>query len=118
MFQNLQNLLQIWQNHHQKDLAEKVIHAQHRRSVNILCSTHVHMDHHNCLETIIIKGRPPEIEKIENLHAVFGFVVSYPVFVPLAGAICRIIVLAPLFRHFYRTYLRWILWRRKSRDAY
>ena len=50
--------------HHQKDLAEKVIHAQHRRSVNILCSTHVHMDHHNCLETIIIKGRPPDIEKI------------------------------------------------------
>jgi len=50
--------------HHQKDLAEKVIHAQHQRQVNILCSTHVHMDHHNCLETIIIKGRPPEIEKI------------------------------------------------------
>lgn len=50
--------------HHQKDLAEKVIHAQHQRQVNILCSTHVHMDHHNCLETIIIKGRPSEIEKI------------------------------------------------------
>jgi len=50
--------------HHQKNLAEKVIHAQHQRQVNILCSTHVHMDHHNCLETIIIKGRPPEIEKI------------------------------------------------------
>jgi CopG family nickel-responsive transcriptional regulator len=50
--------------HHQKDLAEKVIHAQHQRHVNILCSTHVHMDHLNCLETIIIKGRPPEIEKI------------------------------------------------------
>jgi len=60
----------------------------------------------------------PEIEKIENLHAVFGFVASHPIFVPLAGAFCRITVLAPLFRLFYRAYLRWILWRRKSRDAY
>jgi len=50
--------------HHQKDLAEKVIHAQHRRHVNILCSTHVHMDHSNCLETIIIRGRPSEIGEV------------------------------------------------------
>ena len=60
----------------------------------------------------------PEIEKIENLHAVFGFVVSYPVFFPLARTLCRITTLAPVFRLLYRGYLRWILWRRKSRDAY
>lgn len=57
-------VLAIVFDHHQKGLAEKVIDVQHRRQVNILCSTHVHMDHHNCLETIIIKGSPPEIEKI------------------------------------------------------
>jgi len=60
----------------------------------------------------------PEIEKIENLHAVFGFVVSYPVFFPLARVLCHITTLAPVFRLLYRAYLRWILWRRKSRDAY
>ncbi len=62
--QDVVGVLVIVFDHHQKDLAEKVIHAQHQHHVNILCSTHVHMDHHNCLETIIIKGRPPEIEKI------------------------------------------------------
>jgi len=62
--QDVVGVLVIAFDHHQKDLAEKVIQAQHRRYVNILCSTHVHMDHDNCLETIIIKGRPPEIEKI------------------------------------------------------
>jgi radical SAM superfamily enzyme YgiQ (UPF0313 family) len=62
--------------------------------------------------------RQPEIEKIENLHAVFGFVTAYPVFLPLAAAICRITAAAPFFRFFYRVYLRWILWRRKSRDSY
>lgn len=62
--EDVAGVLVIVFDHHQKDLAEKIINAQHCRYVNILCSTHVHMDHHNCLETIIIKGRPPEIEKI------------------------------------------------------
>jgi len=62
--------------------------------------------------------RQPEIDKIENLHAVFGFVVGRPLVFPLAKAICRISALGPLFRLFYRVYLRWILRRRRSRDAY
>ncbi len=57
-------VLSISYNHHQRKLAEKIIHTQHSRYVNILCSTHVHLDHHNCLETIIIRGTPSEIEKI------------------------------------------------------
>lgn len=60
----------------------------------------------------------PEVGKIENLHAVFGFVVGCPAFFPLARALCRFESLSPFFRVFYRVYLRWILWRRKSRDAY
>ncbi len=57
-------VLSITYDHHQRELAEKLVHTQHSRYVNILCSTHVHLDHDNCLETIIIKGRPFEIEKI------------------------------------------------------
>jgi CopG family nickel-responsive transcriptional regulator len=57
-------VMSITYDHHQRELAERIIHAQHSRYVNILCSTHVHLDHDNCLETIIMKGNPPEIEKI------------------------------------------------------
>ncbi|NIM65432.1 MAG: nickel-responsive transcriptional regulator NikR [Candidatus Latescibacteria bacterium] len=57
-------ILSISYDHHQRDLTERIMHAQHSRYVNILCSTHVHLDHNNCLETIIMKGSPPEIEKI------------------------------------------------------
>lgn len=57
-------VLTICYDHHQRDLAQKVLEAQHSRFVNVLCNTHVHLDHDNCLETIIIKGRPGEIEKI------------------------------------------------------
>lgn len=57
-------VLTISYDHHQKDLTEKIVEIQHRRYINILCATHVHLDHDNCLEVIIIRGRPPEIEKL------------------------------------------------------
>lgn len=50
--------------HHQRDLAAKMIEIQHNNTAAILCSTHVHLDHSNCLESIILKGTPREIEKI------------------------------------------------------
>ena len=59
-------VLTISYDHHQRGLTQKILDIQHSRYVNILCSTHVHMDHHNCLEVIIIKGKPPEIERIRN----------------------------------------------------
>jgi CopG family nickel-responsive transcriptional regulator len=40
------------------------VEIQHSRYTNVLYATHVHIDHHNCLETIVIKGRPSEIERI------------------------------------------------------
>lgn len=57
-------VLTISYDHHQRDLADRIIDIQHRRYVNVLCTTHVHLDHDNCLEVIIIKGKPPDIEKM------------------------------------------------------
>jgi len=57
-------VLSIIYDHHQRELAQKLIDIQHDGHVHVLCSTHVHLDHHNCLETIILQGHPPEIEHI------------------------------------------------------
>ncbi|WP_457638829.1 nickel-responsive transcriptional regulator NikR [Persephonella sp.] len=57
-------VLTVIYDHHQRELTQKMIDIQHSRYVNIMCTTHVHLDHHNCLETIIIKGKPSEIENI------------------------------------------------------
>jgi CopG family nickel-responsive transcriptional regulator len=57
-------VLTIGYDHHQRGLTQKIVDAQHSAYVNILCSTHVHLDHHHCLEAIIIKGRPRDIESI------------------------------------------------------
>ena len=57
-------VLTISYDHHQRGLSQKILDVQHTRHVNILCTTHVHLDRDNCLEIIIIKGRPREIEQI------------------------------------------------------
>jgi CopG family nickel-responsive transcriptional regulator len=57
-------VLTISYDHHQRELSDRLIEIQHSRYANVLCSTHVHLDHDNCLETIVIKGRPSEIERI------------------------------------------------------
>lgn len=67
-------VLTIVYDHHQRDLTRQIMDVQHRDFVHVIATTHVHMDHHNCLETIIIRGRPVEIERlaleIEGLRGV------------------------------------------------
>jgi CopG family nickel-responsive transcriptional regulator len=57
-------VLTISYDHHQRELTGRIIEAQHSHYVNVLCSTHVHLDRRNCLEVIILKGTPPEIERM------------------------------------------------------
>ncbi len=59
-------VLTISYDHHQRELTRKILDVQHGTFANILCTTHVHLDHHNCLEVIIIKGKPPGIERIRG----------------------------------------------------
>jgi len=61
---DVMGVLTLVYDHHQRELSQKMIDLQHRRFVNVLCNTHVHIDHHNCLETIMIKGSPEIIEKM------------------------------------------------------
>ncbi len=49
--------LTIVYDHHRPNLTEKLIDAQHRAGGKVLATTHVHLDHHNCLEVLIMKGR-------------------------------------------------------------
>lgn len=51
--------------HHQRGLSQKKNAIEHDNDcVEIVCTTHVHIDHHNCLETIILKGNRDDIEKL------------------------------------------------------
>jgi CopG family nickel-responsive transcriptional regulator len=59
--------------HHKPQLQERVTDLQHRFYHIITSSTHVHMDHHNCLEVTIAKGKASEIQKLaQGLIALRG----------------------------------------------
>ncbi len=52
--------------HHQHQLQEKVTEVQHDYHHHIVSSTHVHMDHNNCLEVIIVKGKAQEVQDLAD----------------------------------------------------
>jgi CopG family transcriptional regulator, nickel-responsive regulator len=52
--------------HHRPNLTERLVAAQHEAGGNVLAATHVHLDHHNCLEVIIMKGRGGELRDLAN----------------------------------------------------
>ena len=59
--------------HHQPKLSEQLVSAQHDYKGQVLATTHVHLDHHNCLEVIILKGHGTEVKKFsDNLLSLKG----------------------------------------------
>ncbi len=52
--------------HHQHKLQEKVTEVQHDYHDHIVSTTHVHMDHDNCLEVIIVKGKASEVRDLAD----------------------------------------------------
>ena len=52
--------------HHVHDLADKLTEHQHSYHEQIVSSVHVHLDAHNCLEVLIIRGEVRSIKNIAN----------------------------------------------------
>ena len=47
--------------HDSSSLAQKLTHIQHAHHKSVVSSLHVHLDEHNCLEVLILRGRASEI---------------------------------------------------------
>ena len=52
--------------HHVPNLSEKLTETQHSAGAMVLAATHVHLDHHYCLEVIIMKGKSKELQEIAD----------------------------------------------------
>ena len=52
--------------HHRPNLSEKLVEAQHHAAHKVLAAAHVHLDHHNCLEVIMMKGRSGELRRLSD----------------------------------------------------
>ena len=52
--------------HHIPNLSEKLTEIQHRAGTMVLAATHVHLDHHYCLEVVIMRGKSKELQAIAD----------------------------------------------------
>lgn len=53
--------------HHANDLQDKLHTIQHEYFESIVSSMHVHLDQHNCLEVIVLRGETGLVQDIANL---------------------------------------------------
>ncbi len=52
--------------HHKRELVNKLTDIQHDFHNLVISSQHIHLDHNNCLETIVVKGKAKEIGSLAN----------------------------------------------------
>ncbi|HBF39601.1 MAG TPA: nickel-responsive transcriptional regulator NikR [Firmicutes bacterium] len=51
-------------NHHMREMADRMTDMQHQYHEKIVSVLHVHLDAHNCLEVMVIRGKTAEIQAI------------------------------------------------------
>ncbi len=52
--------------HEVREIADRLNDIQHDNFQNIISAVHVHLDEHNCLEVLILKGASRVVKKIAD----------------------------------------------------
>lgn len=52
--------------HHVRDLSDRLTSIQHDHHELILSTMHVHLDHDNCLEVLVVKGKGERIRSLAD----------------------------------------------------
>lgn len=53
-------------NHHKRELPETLTNIQHTYHTSMVSTLHVHLDSHNCLEVLVVKGKAGELKIIAD----------------------------------------------------
>ena len=64
--QEMLGTITIVYNHHTRELSDLLTHLQHQHFRSIISTTHIHLDEHNCLEVLIIRGKGKDVKKISD----------------------------------------------------
>ncbi|GIW73388.1 MAG: hypothetical protein KatS3mg102_2930 [Planctomycetota bacterium] len=71
--------------HHRRELMERLAHLQHQHLEEVVASTHVHLDHHRCLEVLVLRGPARRLRALaERLLATPGLERGELTLVPVA----------------------------------
>ncbi len=52
--------------HHVRLLTEKLTELQHKYHSSIISTLHVHLDHDNCLEVVLVRGKASQVQKLAD----------------------------------------------------
>lgn len=52
--------------HHVRALAGRLVELQHEHHDLVIATTHVHLDHHNCLESTLLKGSVDAVRSLTD----------------------------------------------------
>jgi len=60
-------------NHHKRELSSRLAAIQHDHHDLVLATTHAHLDHHDCIETVLLRGPTAKVvELAESIVAETG----------------------------------------------
>lgn len=63
---NVAGVITLVYDHHKRDLLNVLTDIQHDHHSLIISGQHIHLDHNNCLEIIVVEGKPEEINQLSN----------------------------------------------------
>lgn len=52
--------------HHVRLLTEKLLEMQHEHHHQVVSTLHVHLDHDTCLEVLVVRGKPSEVQRLAD----------------------------------------------------
>ncbi|MDA3792105.1 MAG: nickel-responsive transcriptional regulator NikR [Elusimicrobia bacterium] len=52
--------------HHKRELVAKLTDIQHDYHNLVICNQHVHLDHNNCMESIVVQGKQKEMQELTD----------------------------------------------------
>ena len=64
--QEIAGAITLVYNHHKRDIQPLLTDIQHDHQSLIISALHVHLDHHNCMEVLTVRGSAREVKKIAD----------------------------------------------------
>jgi len=52
--------------HHKRELSDRLIKIQHNDFASVLSNLHIHLDHDNCLEVIVVRGSASKVQELAD----------------------------------------------------
>lgn len=52
--------------HAMRELSRMLTHLQHHHLESIICTTHVHLDEHHCMEVVVLRGSAQQVRAIAD----------------------------------------------------